>query len=64
MSLLLSKPDLLISKEEINGLLGENEKGQHNRIAQSIDRLRKCLAVIPKLKIEAVRGIGYRLKID
>lgn len=64
LALFMDKPDFFISKEEISNSLGDNPNGQNNRIAQAINRLRKCLAVIPELQIKTVRGMGYKIVLE
>lgn len=65
LSLFLSKPDFLISKDEISDILwnGKLEKGESNRISQIISRLREFLVIIPELKIETIRGAGYQVVV-
>lgn len=64
LKLLFYSPDYYKSYEDIVEALWGKLADPTNRLTQSVKRLRESIAKIPVLKVENVRGKGYRLIID
>lgn len=59
--LFLDKPDYFLTQKEIIDELWKGVDVSQNRISQTMSRLRTALEPIPELRIENVRGVGFRI---